>query len=65
MDIALSDIFWPSLALVLVFEGVMPFFAPKVWKRVFSEMLQLRDGQIRFFGLLCLLGGLILWWAST
>ena len=62
MTTALYDLFWPTLALVLIFEGLMPFVVPRVWRRVFSEMLRMRDGQIRFFGLICLLCGLTLWW---
>lgn len=49
--------------MVLVFEGLLPFLAPGLWRRVFSEVLRLQDGQIRFFGLICLLAGaLIGWW---
>jgi uncharacterized protein len=59
----MSDLLWPALALVLVFEGLLPFIAPAAWRRVFTQMLQLQDGQIRFFGLLCVLSGLLLWWA--
>ena len=59
----MSDLLWPALALVLVFEGLLPFIAPSAWRRVFTQMLQLQDGQIRFFGLLCVLSGLLLWWA--
>ncbi len=59
----MSDLLWPALALVLIFEGLLPFIAPSAWRRVFTQMLQLQDGQIRFFGLLCVLSGLLLWWA--
>ncbi len=59
----MSDLLWPALALVLIFEGLLPFVAPSAWRRVFTQMLQLQDGQIRFFGLLCVLSGLLLWWA--
>jgi uncharacterized protein YjeT (DUF2065 family) len=57
-----TDVFWPALALVLVFEGLLPFVAPGAWRRVFGEMLKMRDGQIRFFGLICVLAGALLWW---
>ncbi len=57
--------FWPALALVLVFEGLMPFLAPLTWRRMFTEMLKLQDGQIRFFGLACVLLGALLWWLVT
>jgi uncharacterized protein YjeT (DUF2065 family) len=59
----MSELLWPALALVLIFEGLLPFVAPATWRRVFTQMLQLEDGQIRFFGLLCVLSGLLLWWA--
>ncbi|MCU0924567.1 MAG: DUF2065 domain-containing protein [Hydrogenophaga sp.] len=58
----MGDLLWPALALVLVFEGLMPFIAPKAWRRMFTEMLKLQDGQIRFFGLICLVSGAMLWW---
>jgi uncharacterized protein len=50
------------LALVLVFEGLLPLLAPRWWRRVFSEMLGLRDGQLRFFGLICVATGLLMVW---
>lgn len=59
----MSDGLWTALALLLVLEGVLPFVAPATWRRVFSQMLQMQDGQIRFCGLVCLMvGGVLLWW---
>lgn len=59
----MSDGLWTALALLLVLEGVLPFVAPATWRRVFSQMLQMQDGQIRFCGLVCLVvGGVLLWW---
>ena len=43
-------------------EGLLPFISPGLWRRVFSEMLQMQDGQIRFFGLIGLCVGAGLWW---
>jgi uncharacterized protein YjeT (DUF2065 family) len=55
--------FWLALALVLVIEGLFPFFSPAGWRRTFAQILQLSDGQLRFFGLCSMLGGLLwLWW---
>ena len=65
MVTSFADVFWPALALVLVFEGLLPFVAPGTWRQVFAEMLKMRDGQIRFFGLICLLCGAALWWWVT
>lgn len=56
----MSDSLWTALALVLVIEGLLPFAAPAAWRRVFQQLLALRDGQIRFFGLLSILLGLAL-----
>ena len=43
------DTLWVALALVLIFEGCFPMISPKAWRRMFEQILQLEDGQIRFF----------------
>ncbi|MBL0918257.1 MAG: DUF2065 domain-containing protein [Hydrogenophaga sp.] len=56
----MSEAWWLALGLVLVFEGLLPLISPGGWRRVFSQMLTLRDGQIRFFGLISVaIGALI------
>ncbi len=51
------------MALVLVIEGLFPFVSPLGWRRMFARLLQLTDGQIRFFGMVSILIGLLLiWW---
>jgi uncharacterized protein YjeT (DUF2065 family) len=57
-----ADIIWASLALVLIIEGLLPLLAPGLWRRVFTDLLRLRDGQIRFYGLLSVAAGLMWWW---
>lgn len=54
--------FWVALALVLVIEGLMPFASPASWRRMFEQVLKLRDGQIRFFGICSIACGLLLLW---
>ncbi len=49
-----------AFALMLVIEGLLPFLAPKLWRETFQRLMQLSDGQIRFFGLTSMIGGLIL-----
>ena len=56
----LSVSLWTAFALVLVIEGLLPFLSPASWRRVFTQMVQLRDGQIRFFALLCILSGIVM-----
>ena len=57
-----SDTLWLALALVLVFEGLLPFLSPGGWRRMFTQVLQLRDGQLRFFGLCSIVAGALLIW---
>ncbi|MEX8193169.1 DUF2065 domain-containing protein [Comamonas guangdongensis] len=52
-----------ALAMVLILEGLLPLLAPQQWRRMFTQLLQLRDGQLRFCGLLCIAAGAItLFW---
>jgi uncharacterized protein YjeT (DUF2065 family) len=58
-----GDTLWMALALVLVFEGLFPFVSPKGWRRLFSQLLQLTDGQLRFYALVSISFGLaLIWW---
>ncbi|MDE2618508.1 MAG: DUF2065 domain-containing protein [Burkholderiales bacterium] len=54
-----SDAFWLAMAFVLVIEGLFPFVSPGGWRRMFSQILSLSDGQIRFFGLCSILAGVL------
>jgi uncharacterized protein len=49
-----------AFALMLVFEGVLPFLSPALWREMFERATRLTDGQIRFFGLTSMLIGLLL-----
>lgn len=49
-----------AFALMLVLEGVLPFIAPAVWREAFRKMTEMSDGQVRFVGLLSMLGGLLI-----
>lgn len=47
-----------ALALMLVIEGLMPLIAPALWRETFRRVMELKDGQIRFFGLAAIVVGL-------
>ena len=47
----MGDILVPAIALMLVLEGILPLTAPKLWRDMFRQMTELRDGQVRFIGL--------------
>lgn len=49
-----------ALGLMLVLEGLLPLFAPQAWRDTFKRMIDLKDGQLRFVGLISLLGGFLL-----
>ncbi|MBP6220229.1 DUF2065 domain-containing protein [Limnohabitans sp.] len=51
-----------ALGVMLILEGLMPMVSPLRWRRLFEQLLQLEDGQIRFFGLFMVVSGLLLFW---
>ena len=53
-----------ALGLMLVFEGLLPFVAPLAWRKTFKRMIELKDGQLRFIGLISIFGGLLLLFLS-
>ena len=57
-----SDTLWLALALVLVIEGLYPFISPAGWRRVFTQLLQMTDGQIRMFAVASISAGLLMIW---
>ena len=46
------------MGLLLVLEGLLPFLSPGSWRATFQKLLQLRDGQLRFYGLVAMMLGL-------
>jgi uncharacterized protein len=49
-----------AFGLMLVFEGLFPFIAPQAWRETFKRMIELKDGQLRFVGIISIAGGLLL-----
>lgn len=47
-----------AFALMLVFEGVLPFISPSTWRSAFQRAMRLSDGQIRFVALASMLAGI-------
>jgi len=48
-----------ALALMMIVEGLMPLISPQRWREIFSRLLAMSDGQIRFVGLASILMGLL------
>ena len=49
-----------AFAIALLLEGLTPLIAPAAWRRTVQQLLTLRDGQLRFFGLVATVVGLLL-----
>lgn len=56
----MGDALLGALALMLVFEGLLPLINPRGWRSVFERVVQMNDGQIRFIGLFSVGLGLLL-----
>ncbi len=56
----MGDLLLGALALMLVFEGLLPFLSPRSWRTMFERATRMSDGQIRFIGLASVLIGLLL-----
>lgn len=53
-----------ALGMMLVLEGLLPLLLPQAWRETFKRMIELKDGQLRFVGLMSVIGGLVLFLLS-
>jgi uncharacterized protein YjeT (DUF2065 family) len=53
------DDLWGAIALLLVFEGVIPFISPVRWRTMLQLMAQQPDKVLRGIGLASMLAGLL------
>jgi len=54
-----TDLF-AAFALYLIIEGVLPFVSPRGWKQSIELIARLNERQLRIFGLLSMIAGLVL-----
>jgi len=52
--------FLNALALVFVIEGIMPFLAPKKWQEMMRQATDLDPANMRWFGFISMLIGVVL-----
>ena len=50
----------PAIGLLFVFEGVLPFLSPPMWRQMMQHMFIQSDRAIRIIGLVSMLIGLAL-----
>ena len=58
-DINFSDLL-TAIALVFIFEGLMPFLNPDGLRKVFQIAAQLDNQKLRFLGITSMLFGIVL-----
>lgn len=56
---AWADLF-AGLAFYLILEGLFPFASPQAWRRGLASLAGLSDSQLRAFGLIVVVSGLLL-----
>ena len=49
---------WAALALVLILEGLMPFFSPRGYRSLVQQMATMPESTLRYTGLGLMLVGL-------
>ncbi len=49
-----------ALGMVLLIEGLMPLSSPAGWRAAMQRLTELRDGQLRFVGLMATSAGVLL-----
>jgi uncharacterized protein len=60
--VAWSDLL-AGFAFYLIIEGLLPFAAPRAWRRGLAALAELDDGRLRGFGLGVVIAGLALLYA--
>ena len=56
----MAEVLLAAFALMLVIEGILPFVAPNLWREAFRKLIEMKDGQIRFAGMVSMAVGLLL-----
>jgi len=56
----MSQDFWAAIALLMIFEGLMPMLSPARWKDAMRAALALDDRHVRAIGIGCTVLGLLM-----
>lgn len=52
--------FLSAFALLMVFEGMLPFLSPDTWRQTLSKLMQQNDRNLRVIGFVSMMAGVIL-----
>lgn len=50
---------WAALALLLILEGLIPFFSPRGYKNMVQQMAAMPDSALRNVGVGLMIAGLV------
>lgn len=56
----MSDDLLRALALLLVFEGIMPFLTPDGWRQAMQQISEFSDNTLRIIGFVSMLVGVVI-----
>lgn len=59
MNVGWTDLF-TALALLLIFEGLLPFISPGGMKKTFEQLIRYPDKSLRMIGLASIVAGVLL-----
>jgi len=57
--------FLTALALLLIFEGLMPFASPVKWKELLRSIVEFDSSKIRMFGFMSMMVGLLILYTQS
>ena len=59
----MTQFFFVGVALLLVFEGILPFLSPRLWRRMMQQMLMQGDLALHLIGFSSMvMGVMLLYW---
>lgn len=56
----LETVLLSAIALLFIFEGLLPFAFPRLWKKMMAEATKLSERELRTMGLVSISIGLLL-----
>jgi uncharacterized protein YjeT (DUF2065 family) len=59
----MEQLFFIGVALVMIFEGILPFLSPRLWRRAMQYMMMQSDLSLHVMGFVSMiLGVALLYW---
>jgi len=56
----IENLFFGAIALVFIFEGLLPFVFPSFWKKMMSQAIEQNEKSLRTMGFISISIGLII-----